>query len=69
MIYNVVLKSLSNDEEVTVLTGFDGRPLRFTNKAYAEREAHERNIDILHWYEDDDLRHIVVEENIYDGKV
>lgn len=46
MIYNLVFCS-KNLGEIDVEYGLDGRPLRFTDKAYAEREAHERNTELV----------------------
>jgi hypothetical protein len=46
MIYNLVLCS-RHLGEIDVEYGLDGRPLRFIDKAYAEREAHERNVELI----------------------
>ena len=45
--WNIVLVSNFKGEEKTfVITGYDKRPLKFIEKAFAEREAYERNISL-----------------------
>ncbi len=43
MIYNLVLVSRYTGNIIEKEVGFDKRPLRFINKAHADREAHEKN--------------------------
>jgi len=57
--WNVIM--ISNNERMLPLKGFDGRPLRFTEKRYAERTAHEMNSQ--NQFYDEGLRWIVVEDN------
>lgn len=59
--WNVILYSVNTNERMLPMRSYDGRPLRFTEKRYAERTAHERNSQ--NEYYDDGLRWIVVEDN------
>lgn len=45
------------DKFRNILKGYDGRPLRFTEKSYADRMAHELNEST------GSVRYFVVEEN------
>lgn len=64
--WNVMLYSRLSEEKLFPLKGFDGRPLRFTEKRYADREAYELNnkinpiTDLLY---EDGIMYIVVEDN------
>ena len=59
--WNVILYSVTTDERMLPLRSLDGRPLRFTEKRYAERTAHEKNSN-AQFYEEG-LRWMVVEDN------
>ncbi len=62
MLYNVVLYSKNTGEHLLTLKSYDGRPLRYTEKRYAELEVSERN-NRMASNMDPDLTFIVVEEN------
>ena len=45
--WNVILYSYYSGDRLFPLKGFDGRPLRFTEKRYADRTAYELNSRIF----------------------
>lgn len=47
MVWNVILYSHYSNEKLYPLRGYDGRPLRFADKRYADREAHDLNSKYL----------------------
>ena len=63
MLYNIVLTPVNKDYHHygVRLTGYDDRPLRFTEKKYAEREAYELNLMHKNRLEATNLVYLVVE--------
>lgn len=62
MIYNVVLFSKPMNTVMYKLKSLDGRPLRFTDYKYAEREVHERNERFGNLMYDEGLVFMALEE-------
>lgn len=61
--WNVILYSNLTGEKVFPLTSLDGRPLRFTEKRYADRLAHEKNSLSAGYLEEDYMEWTVFEDN------
>ncbi len=61
MIYNVVLQSRVTKLVYSTVTGFDGRPLRFTDYRHAEIAANDKN-KLSTPFDYEDLVWTVIEE-------
>jgi hypothetical protein len=63
MIWNVYLYSQHSGEILTPVIGYDGRPLRFTEKRYADRYVHEMNNKVQEVIQSLDVYYVVCEES------
>lgn len=65
--WNVILYSNLTGEKVLPLRSLDGRPLRFIEKRYADRLAHEKNSLSAGYLEEDGMEWTVFEDNGHYG--
>lgn len=63
MIWNVYLYSQHSDEVLMPVIGYDGRPLRFTEKRYADRFVHEMNNKVKETIQSLEAHYVVCEES------
>ena len=60
--WNIAYIFKKDPSVISVVRGYDERPLRYTDKAFAERQAHEWNSELDEFNNFEDFHYVVIEE-------